>query len=88
MENGMILKIIGVQVYNGLSRSGEPYSLYTLEVDYGGEKCKIKTFLDNARPGDFVQIVIGTRNSVYGKELTAIVKSIIPANELKENWIA
>ena len=86
MENGMILKIIGVQVYNGLSRSGDPYSLYTLEVVHGGEKCKIKTFLDNARPGDFAQIVIGTRNSVYGKELTAIVKSIIPASEIEDNW--
>ena len=86
MENGMILKIIGVQVYNGLSRSGDPYSLYTLEVDHGVEKCKIKTFLDNARPGDFAQIVIGTRNSVYGKELTAIVKSIIPASEIEDNW--
>lgn len=88
MENGLILKIIGVQVYNGLSRSGRPYSLYTLEVDYGGEKCKIKTFMDNAKPGDFAQVAIGIRNSVYGKELTAIVKSIIPANKLKENWIA
>lgn len=84
--NDMILKIIGVQVYNGLSRTGEPYSLYTLEVDHGGEKCKIKTFLENARPGDFAQIVVGTRSTVYGKELTAIVKRIVPAEELKDNW--
>lgn len=83
----MLLKVIGVQAYHGLSRSGEPYSLYTLEVDYGGQKCKIKTFLDNARPGDYAQIAIGIRNSVYGKELTAIVKRIIPAKELKDNWI-
>lgn len=86
--NDMILKIIGVQVYNGLSRSGTPYTLNTLEIDYNGEKCKIKTFLDNARPGDFAQIVIGTRNTVYGKELTAIVKRIIPTEELKDNWTA
>lgn len=84
--NDMILKIIGVQAYNGLSRMGEPYSLYTLEVDHGGEKCKIKTFLENARPGDYAQIVIGTRNTVFGKEMTAIVKRIVPAEELKDNW--
>lgn len=82
----MVLKIIGVQVYNGLSKLGEPYSLYTLEVDHMGEKCKIKTFLENGRPGDYAEVVIGTRNSVYGKELAAIVKSIIPADQLKDNW--
>lgn len=84
----IILKIIGVQTYNGLSRSGRPYSLYTLEVDHGGKKCKIKTFLETAKPGDFAQIVIGARNTVYGKELTAMVKRIIPAEELKNNWTA
>lgn len=86
--NDMILKIIGVQMYNGLSRSGKPFMISTLEVEYNDEKCKIKTFLENAKPGDFAQIVIGTRNTIYGKELTAIVKRIIPAKELKDNWIA
>ena len=28
-----------------------------------------------------------TLDSVYGKPLTALVRRIIPANELKENWI-
>ena len=29
-----------------------------------------------------------TLDSAYGKPLTALVRRIIPANELKENWIA
>ena len=82
MENEMILKIIGVQVYNGLSRSGEPYSLYTLDVDHGGEKCKIKTFLDNARPGDFTQIVIGTRKNIYGAEFAVLVSYLFFMEEI------
>ncbi|HIY02394.1 MAG TPA: hypothetical protein IAA26_11205 [Candidatus Blautia faecipullorum] len=83
---GQILKIIGVQAYHGLSRTGKPYFLYTLEVDYSGEKAKIKTFLEGAVPGDYAQIVVGTRSSVYGRELTAIVQKIIPGAELEENF--
>ena len=85
MDN-QILKIIGIQTYHGLSRSGKPYTLNTLELDYQGEKCKIKTFLEGAMPGDYAQIVIGVRNSVYGRELTAIVQRIIPAAELEDNF--
>lgn len=83
---GQILKIIGVQTYHGLSRAGKPYILSTLEVDYRREKCKIKTFLEGAMPGDYAQIVIGVKNTVYGRELTAIVQRIIPAAELEDNF--
>lgn len=37
--NSLVLKIIGTSVYNGTSRSGKPYSLTTLEMDYEGKRC-------------------------------------------------
>ncbi len=49
MESCMVLKIIGVSKYDGMSRNGKPYSLYTLELDFHGEKCKIKTFEVSAK---------------------------------------
>lgn len=86
MGDCMILKIIGVSTYNGMSRNGKEYSLYTLEVDYNGEKCKIKTFESGAAPGDYAQVGISIKRGVYGCELIVAVEKIIPAAEIESNF--
>lgn len=82
----LILKIIGVSTYCGMSKNGKLYSLYTLEVDFNGEKCKIKTFESGAAPGDYAQVGISTRKGVYGCELVVAVEKIIPASEIEGNF--
>ena len=54
----MVLKIIGVSVYNGTSRGGKQYTLTNLELDYQGRKVKIKGFQEGAKIGDYAQIGI------------------------------
>lgn len=78
--NELKLKIAGVSQYNGVSRSGEPYTLYTLEVLYNGTKAKVKTFEAGARVGDYAIVSLGLKKSIYGAELAAVVKEIIPDN--------
>lgn len=82
----MVLKIVGVSVYNGISRNGKPYVLKSLEVDFSGEKVRIKCFDENVEIGDYVQIGFGVRKNVYGSELMACVEKIIPAAEIENNW--
>ncbi len=86
MESCMVLKIIGVSKYDGMSRNGKPYSLYTLELDFHGEKCKIKTFESEAHPGDYAQLSIGTRKTIYGAEFAVNVDKIITKDEIENNW--
>ncbi len=86
MDSCMILKIIGVSRYDGMSRTGKKYSLYTLELDFNGEKCKIKTFESGAVPGDYAQVGISTKRGVYGCELIVAVEKIIPAAEIESNF--
>lgn len=86
MGDCMILKIIGVSTYNGMSRNGKAYSLYTLEVDFNGEKCKIKTFESGATPGDYAQVGISTKRGIYGPELVVAVEKIIPGAEIENNF--
>lgn len=86
MGDCMILKIIGVSTYNGMNRNGKEYSLYTLEVDYNGEKCKIKTFESGAAPGDYAQVGISIKRGVYGCELIVAVEKIIPSAEIENNF--
>lgn len=53
MDNVLVLKIIGTSEYHGMSRSGKPYTLVTLELDYQGGKVKIKCFEEGAKVGDY-----------------------------------
>lgn len=78
----LVLRIVGISTYNGVSRNGTPYVLKTLECDFNGEKVKIKTFDINVGIGDFAQISIGIKKSVYGSELVPVLEKIIPKNEI------
>lgn len=79
-----LFKIVSVSEYHGLSRTGKPYMLNTLEVDYNGDKAKIKTFEGNAKPGDYAEICIGLKKSVYGSEIVAMVNKIVSAAEMPD----
>lgn len=81
--NSLVLKIIGTSVYNGTSRSGKPYSLTTLEMDYEGEKVRLKCFEKDVNVGDFAQVSVGTKKTVYGAELAVVLDKIIPASEVE-----
>lgn len=79
----ILLKVIGVTTYNGTSRGGRPYVLTTLELDYNDEKVRLKTFEEDVKIGDYVQLSIGVRKSVYGAELAVVLDKIIPASEVE-----
>ena len=81
MENKKF-KVIGISSYEGTSKSGQRYTLFTLEVDIDGQKAKIKTFENNAKIGDFVEVNIGLKKTIYGNELTAVVVGVCPAAEM------
>ncbi len=76
----LVLKIIGVNEYQGISRNGKPYTLTNLELDYQGRKAKIKGFQEGAKIGDYAQIGISTRRSVYGEEFCVEVERINPCS--------
>lgn len=82
--NSLVLKIIGTSVYNGTSRSGKPYSMTTLEMDYEGEKVRLKCFEKDVNVGDFAQVSVGTKKTVYGAELAVVLDKIIPASEVEK----
>lgn len=86
MENVLVLKIIGISEYRGTSRGGKEYILQTLEVEYNGDKVKIKTFGKSANIGDYCQVGISTRKTIYGQEFCVSVDQIIPAKEIEDNW--
>ena len=86
MKEKNLFEVVGVNRYDGTNRLGKPYTIYTLEVIFEGMNTKIKSFQE-AHIGDFAHIVLGTRKSVYGVELTAVVDKIIPANEIERTEI-
>lgn len=61
MENRSY-KVIGKSSYEGMSKTGQKYTLYALELDVDGQKAKIKTFENNAKIGDFVEVGVGLKN--------------------------
>ncbi len=69
-----------------MSRNGTPYVLTTLELDHDGSKVKIKCFEKDVKVGDFAQISIGTKKTVFGAELCVVVEKINPAAEIENNW--
>ena len=69
-----------------MSRNGTPYVLTTLELDHDGSKVKIKCFEKDVKVGDFAQISIGTKKTVYGAEFAVTVDKIIAKNEIENNW--
>lgn len=81
--NSLVLKIIGTSVYNGISRNGKPYILTTLELDFEGEKVHLKCFETGAKVGDYAQVSVGTKRTVYGAELTVVLDKIIPSTEME-----
>lgn len=80
MENQRY-KVIGISSYEGASRTGQRYTLYTLELDVDGQKTKVKTFEKNAQIGDFVSVGVGLRRTLYGNELTAVITGVHPTAE-------
>ena len=86
MDNFLLLKIIGTNTYNGTSRNGKPYTLTTLELDFEGEKVRLKCFEKDVNVGDFAQVSIGVRKTVYGAELAVVLDKVIPAAEIEDNW--
>lgn len=83
--NSLVLKIIGTSVYNGISRGGKPYALTTLEMDYEGEKVRLKCFENDVNVGDYAQVSIGVKKTVYGAELAVVLDKIIPSAEVDRN---
>ena len=69
-----------------MSRNGTPYVLTTLELDHDGSKVKIKCFEKDVKVGDFAQISIGTKKTVFGAELCVVVEKINPSVEIENNW--
>lgn len=82
MENKKY-KVIGINSYQGISKTGQRYTLYTLELDVDGQKAKIKTFKNNAKIGDSVVLGVGIRKTIYGNELSIIIKKVYPAQSEK-----
>ena len=82
MENQRY-KVIGINSYQGISKTGQRYTLYTLELDVDGQKTKIKTFENNAQIGDSVVLGVGIRKTIYGNELSIIIKKVYPAQSEK-----
>ena len=82
MENKKY-KVIGINSYKGISKTGQRYTLYTLELDVDGQKAKIKTFENNAKIGDSVVLGVGIRKTIYGNELSIIIKKVYPAQSEK-----
>ena len=85
-DSVILLKVIGVTRYDGVSRHGKPYTLTTLELDYNDEKVRLKTFKADVKIGDYAQLSIGVRKSVYGKELAVVLDKVVPAEEIESNW--
>lgn len=81
----LVLKIIGTSVYNGVARNGKPYMLVTLELDYEGQKVHLKCFESDVHVGDYAQVSIGLKRTVYGAELTVVLDRVIPASEVEGN---
>ncbi|MBS4829162.1 MAG: hypothetical protein KH128_08825 [Firmicutes bacterium] len=67
-----------------MSRNGTPYVLTTLELDHDGSKVKIKCFEKDVKVGDFAQISIGTKKTVFGAELCVVVEKINPSVEMED----
>lgn len=86
MGSCLVLKIIGISTYSGMSRNGKQYILTNIELDFQGRKVKIKSFQEGAKIGDYAQIGISTRRSVYGEEFAIEIERIIPAAEIENNW--
>ena len=82
--NGLTLKIIGINVYNGMARSGKPYTLTTLELDYDGNTVRLKCFEKDVNVGDYAQVSVGIKKTVYGAELAVVLDKIIPAAEMEK----
>ena len=82
MENKKY-KVIGINSYQGISKTGQRYTLYTLELDVDGQKAKIKTFENNAKIGGSVVLGVGIRKTIYGNELSIIIKKVYPAQSEK-----
>ena len=67
-----------------MSRNGTPYVLTTQELDHDGSKVKIKCFEKDVKVGDFAQISIGTKKTVFGAELCVVVEKINPSVEMED----
>lgn len=82
MEN--LYKVVGISRYEGTSRNGAKYTLITYEVAIDDTtKAKVKSFEDKAQIGDYLEINVGLKKSIYGNELTAIVTGVRPAAEVE-----
>ncbi len=68
MENKKY-KVIGISSDEGTSKIEQKYTLYVLELDVDGQKVKIKTFENNAKIGDFVEVnFVGLCYTIFGEE--------------------
>ena len=82
MDN-KLYKVVGISRYEGTNRNGAKYTLVTYEVAIDDTtKAKIKTFENSAKIGDYLEVNIGLRKSVYGAELAAVVVGVRPAAEM------
>lgn len=72
----------------GLVCKGEqvPQRSKELEVDLFTLFLGNKPSEREAYPGDYVQVSIGTRKTVYGAELAVNVDKIISKDEIENNW--
>ena len=43
-------------------------------------------YVGTVKIGDYAQLSIGVRKSVYGKELAVVLDKVVPAEEIESNW--
>lgn len=78
------LSVISVSTYNGTKkRSGEPFTCYTAYVNIDGDIAGIKVYDTEPVAGDLIEVGLGIKNTIYGKEVAPIVIGVHHKEELK-----
>jgi len=79
----IMFKVLNVTETHSMTRKGKPSDYFAVDIDYMGEKVKVKTPKADVKPGDYVELGYDVERNEHCSKLMIAIKSVIPGADVE-----
>lgn len=78
-----MFKVLNVTETHSITRKGKPSDYFAVDIDYMGEKVKVKTSKTDVNPGDYVELGYDVERNEHCAKLIIAIKSVVPGADVE-----
>lgn len=78
-----MFKVLSVTETHSMTRKGKPSDYFAVDIDYMGEKVKVKTPKADVKPGDYVELGYDVERNEHCAKLMIAIKPVVPGDDFE-----